>query len=64
MVEKGILIKDLLNSNVFAFVFDFDEWPSVHTNRETYMRPYNGELFAIRKSYRMIFPEPEFEPID
>ena len=38
----------LLESEVFYFQFDFDEWPSTHTDDETYYRPYNGNIFDIR----------------
>ena len=38
----------LLESEVFYFQFDFDEWPSTHTDDETYYRPYNGNIFNIR----------------
>lgn len=37
--------------------FDFDEWPSTHTDDTKYIRPYNGSLFAVREEYKNIFPD-------
>lgn len=64
LVEKGIMIKGLLESDIFSFKFDFDEWPSMHTNQGDFTRPYNGDIFVVRKAYRDVFPENEFSPID
>lgn len=44
--------------------FDYDAWPSIHYNDEDTIRPYNGSIFALRDSYRKVFPEQEFLPID
>jgi len=51
----------LLDSNIFCFKFDIDEWPSTHVNDKECMRPYNESFFEIRKHYRTVFPEEEFE---
>jgi len=59
-----VLIKPLLDSEVFSFNFDFDEWPGSHYNDEEVIRPFNVNIFQIRKHYRTIFPEPEFESMD
>lgn len=32
LLEKGIEVKPLLDSNIFVFNFDLDEWPSSHFN--------------------------------
>ena len=55
---------ELLDSSVFNFRFDFDEWPSIHACDKNEMRAYNYNIFEIRKHYQNIFPEKEFEPID
>ena len=52
-------MSDLLSSKVFSVEFDFDGWPSTHTNSETILRPYNGSLFALRTSYSKVFPDIE-----
>lgn len=61
LFEKGVLMTPLLNSQVFSFDFDYDEWPGTHTNEDTYIRPYNESIFHIRKHYKTVFPEEEFD---
>ena len=41
IIEKGINIKNILQSNVFNYEFDLDEWPSTHLSDEECLRPYN-----------------------
>ena len=41
-------LKELLDSKIFKFDFDFDEWPSSHTNDAELSVPYNDNLFNIR----------------
>ena len=57
IINKGIKFANLLNSKVFSYEFDFDEWPSLHNHEQTYLRPYNGSIFEIRKNYKKVFPE-------
>ena len=49
-----------MNSQVFLFEFDFDEWPMTHYNRSTVFRAYNESVFAIRQHYLSTFPESSF----
>jgi hypothetical protein len=58
------LVQNLLDSEVFSFKFDYDEWPSSHTNNDTILRPYNDSFFNIRKNYRTVFHEEEFKSLD
>ena len=51
LMEKGIPVQNLLESNVFYMQFDYDEWPGSHTNRSTEIRPYNGSIFELMHSY-------------
>lgn len=51
-LEKGIETTPLLDSEVFTRKFDFDEWPSSHTNEDTALRPYNGSMFGVRDAYK------------
>ena len=48
IVEKGIPISHIIESNVFMFEFDYDEWPMTHYNEETVIRSYNQSIFSIR----------------
>ena len=63
-MEKGVEIAPLLNSNIFCYKFDCDEWPSTHTDSTSYMRPYNDSIFDLRKKYREIFFEDHLRPKD
>jgi len=60
IIQKGILVADLLNSNVFSKTFDFDEWPGTHTDSTTYLRPFNDSIFNLRDSFPIVFHEKEF----
>ena len=48
---------------MFHLKIDFDEWPSVHPSDKELMRGYSFPIFEIRKHYRTIFSEDEFEPM-
>ena len=60
-MSKGIKLTPLLNSKVFFFTFDYDEWPSTHTNKQRVIRPYSHSIFSIRQHYLTTFPEISFE---
>jgi hypothetical protein len=60
ILEKGIELAPLLESDVFNYHYDFDEWPSTHTNDETTIRPYNLSIFNLRQHYLTTFPEEGF----
>lgn len=64
LINKGVEVSPLLNSNIFAFQFDYDEWPSTHTDDDSYLRPYNGSIFELRKKYSEIFFEEHFKAKD
>jgi hypothetical protein len=51
IVAKGISITSLLESRIFCYDFDYDGWPSTHTNDKEYLRPYNGSLLTLRHHY-------------
>ena len=61
LIEKNIQITKLLNSEIFRYDFDYDEWPGTHTNEDEVIRPYNESIFNIRQHYTTVFPEPDFE---
>ena len=63
-MEKGVAIKRLLDSRIFCFNFDFDEWPTNHFSDTECARPFNYNIWTIRNHYRTIFPEDEFAPIE
>ena len=61
LLEKNVQVSDLLNSNIFCYTFDYDEWPSTHTIDDEVMRPYNGSIFELRFKYDQIFQDIEHE---
>jgi len=59
-------LTDLLNSNIFRYEFDFEEWPSSHSNNANMIIPYNESLFNIRyqSTYEKLFPGSQFKSLD
>ena len=57
IMEKGINTHELLDSNVFQYKLDFDEWPYAHTKCVKVIESYNGSLFNLRHKYLKVFPE-------
>lgn len=53
-----------MESEIFIYNFDFDEWPSTHINDECITRGYNHSIFEVRSNYDLVFGEDEFKPID
>ena len=64
MLEKSISVLPLLDSKVFYMEFDYDEWPSNHTNNSFEIRAYHESIFTLRHHYRTVFPEKDFEEMD
>lgn len=50
-------MKELLNSSVFNYTFDFDEWPSTSSNTVKLLVPYNNSIFKLRYEYPKLFPK-------
>ena len=59
LMEMGIEISQLLDSDIFCYNFDFVEWPTTHINPEKYIRAYNGTIFNLRNSYERLFSDIE-----
>ena len=51
----------MLDSNIFNYTFDFDDWPGSHVNNEFCLRPYNESIFVLRHHYKTVFKEKEFD---
>ena len=45
LMEKGINVSELLESNVFNHQIIFHGWPMSHRDRDFMMRCYNGSIF-------------------
>ena len=61
IIEMGLEVTELFNSQVYKSTFDFDEWPGSHPNQDKQIRAFNGSFFRVRHAYEDIFPEKEFE---
>ena len=48
LMEIGIEVTDLLNSNVFVYRFDFNEWPSIHNSNVECLKTYNKTIFELK----------------
>jgi len=57
LLNKGVEMKDVLQSKVFNHTFDFDEWPATSSNTISLLRPYNKSIFALRHEYKTIFAD-------
>ena len=60
ILSKGIKVSHLFDSKVFHVQFDFDEWPSTHTNDTEVVKPYDGTFFLLRNKFKEVFPEETF----
>lgn len=63
ILEKGIIVLPLFEkeTEIFSYTFDFDEWPSQHTDASKYRRPYQGSIFDVRDHYNKVFHEESFK---
>ena len=66
IMEKGIENTKLIcdESMIFKIPFDFDDWPGIHTDDETLIRPYNDSYYNVKFHYKSCFPEEEYDSID
>ena len=55
IIEKGVQVSDLMQSDVFQIHLDYDEWPGTHHNDKKMIMPYTGSMFGIRDQYKTIF---------
>jgi len=51
LMEKGVDMTKLFNSNVCNYDFDFDEWPTTSSDTTKILAPYNGSMFKLRDKY-------------
>jgi len=51
LINKGVKMTDLFNSNVFNHTFDYDEWPATNADTRKIIVPYNKSIFKLRYEY-------------
>lgn len=55
LINKGVDMENLFNSNVLKHEFAYENWPDMHINETKMREPYNKSIFALRDSYMEIF---------
>ena len=45
IVNRGVKVAKLLQSDIFCHKFDYEYWPSTHADSRTALRVYNGSIF-------------------
>ena len=55
LLNKKVMMKNLLESDVFNYTFDFDEWPATNSNTTKVLAPYNKSVFKLRYEYPNVF---------
>jgi hypothetical protein len=45
LMDKGIVVAPLLESDIFRHTFEAEDYPLIHTNNEKQLMPYNGSIF-------------------
>lgn len=61
LLEIGISLTTLLNSNIFSFNYEVDEWPNQHWENSRRIMPYNGSIFTLRNNYNSVFTDPALQ---
>lgn len=57
LLKKGISVGPLLQSKIFCYQFDVEQWPVVHPSNSYQIKPYNGSIFQLKYQYKNLFPE-------
>jgi hypothetical protein len=55
LINKGVEMLNLFNSNIFNRTFDFDEWPATNADTTKQLAPYNKSIFKLRFEYPAVF---------
>jgi hypothetical protein len=55
LLEKGIKVASLLESEVFCHHFELEDWPIIHHDDSSSIMPYNGSKFSLEGKYEKVF---------
>jgi hypothetical protein len=55
LIEKGINVTSLFQSDIFCHQFDCEDWPAIHFDSGKYTVPYNSSVFDIKHKYQEVF---------
>jgi len=51
LLDKGVKTSHLFNSNIFRYPIVYDNWPSIHSDKRTYLKGFFDSIFKIRYHY-------------
>ena len=51
LINRGVQVSKLLDSDIFQHQFNFELWPSTHSNGESMQKFYNNSFFDLRNKY-------------
>lgn len=57
LLEKGIKVTSLFESKIFIYTFELEDWPIIHDDYSSCIRPYNGSKFDLEGKYNQVFPK-------
>jgi len=57
LFKKGIKLAPLLESDIFCHRFEEPDWPIVHIDNSSMIKPYNGSIFNLNGKYKAVFGE-------
>lgn len=57
LLQKGINVSGLLNSDIFFHRFDFESWPAIHHCDLSISTHYNNSIFELRHNYAEVFKD-------
>ena len=57
LLQKGINVSGLLNSDIFYHRFDFENWPAIHHCDLSISTHYNDSIFNLRHNYEMVYKD-------
>ena len=66
LLEKNVMLTDLMESKIINYTFDFDEWPGTSDDTQKMFGAYSDSIFRLRKKFKYIYPQlvPENERFD
>jgi hypothetical protein len=61
IIDKGLAIRELLNSKIFYQPLELDQWPQNHPYPLEARRSYHDNIFLLEPNYEKLFPEDHFK---
>ena len=55
LLEKGISVNKLLESDMFCHSFEVDDYPLIHQDNNYMIKPFNGSIFQLKGTYKQVF---------